>query len=167
MVIKPVQWQNETLWSPMKARALSPAHLNISPFPIQSTALSALVWIKELLGIPSESILYVRLGRVCERVYIFVMCGFHSLKWDPLKGIAHQAVILMLMCAQPLDHRYLRSEKKGSNLCLWKVGVRVRVPNPPHNLTHTSLASYIVHVRLKVGQIDKDVISSHQDYNIA
>lgn len=111
-----------SLWSPIKARALSPAHLNISPFAIQSKALSALVWIKELLGIPSESILYVRLGRVCERVHIFVMCGFHSLKWDPLNGIAHHAAILMLMRAQSLDHFYLRSEKKkGSNSCLWKV----------------------------------------------
>lgn len=51
-----------SLRPPVKARALSPAHLTISPLPIQSQALSALVWIKELLGIPSESILYVRSG---------------------------------------------------------------------------------------------------------
>lgn len=103
-----------SLWPPIKARALSPAHLNISPFPIQSKALSALVWIKELLGIPSESILYVRLGRVCERVHIFVMSGFHSLKRDPLNGIAHHAAIRMLMHAQPLDYFYRSKKKKGS-----------------------------------------------------
>lgn len=101
-----------SLWPPIKARALSPAHLNISPFSIQSKALSALVWIKELLGIPSESILYVSLGRVREPVHIFVMSGFHSLNWDPLNGLAHHAAILMLMCAQPLDRFYLSSKKK-------------------------------------------------------
>lgn len=104
---------------PVKPCALSPAHLDISPFSIQSKALSALVWIKELLGIPSESILYVCLGRVCERVHIFVMPGFHSLNGKPLNGIAHDAAILMLMCAQTFDHFYLRSKKKGGNhLCV-------------------------------------------------
>lgn len=74
---------------PIKPCALSPAHLNISPFSpafsIQSKAPSALVWIKELLGIPSESILYVRLGRVCERVHIFCDVGLSFTELGSIK----------------------------------------------------------------------------------
>lgn len=101
-----------SLSPPIKPCALSPAHL-IAPFSltfsIQSKAPSALVWIKELLGIPSESILYVCLGRVCAGVHIFVMSGFHSPKWDPLNGRVNYAQ--MLMCAQPFDHLHLRHKK--------------------------------------------------------
>lgn len=62
-----------------KPCALSPAHLNVSPFffpltpSIQSKAQSALAWIRELLGIPSVSILCVCLWE-CVKECTFTGC---------------------------------------------------------------------------------------------
>lgn len=67
-----------------KPRALSLAHLNVSPFfltpSIQSKPQSALAWIRELLGIPSVSILCVCL---CERTPICRLPD-HLLDWVSL-----------------------------------------------------------------------------------
>lgn len=79
--------ENHILWSRLfclplsppifKPCALSPAHLNVSPFfltpSIQSKPQSALAWIRELLGIPSVSILYVGLWE-CVKECTFVGC---------------------------------------------------------------------------------------------
>lgn len=87
--------ENPILWSQLlslpssppicKPPALSPAHLKISPLvltpSIQSKPQSALAWIKELLGIPSVSILCVCLWECAERVCICVLPGWHILDW--------------------------------------------------------------------------------------